>query len=319
MKDIKYQVFISSTYSDLKKERKQILDVLLMADCIPSGMESFVATDDMQFNVIKKVIDLCDYYILILAKRYGSINEATGISYTEMEYNYAIEQGIPVLVFVLDDSVEIDDCQIETDVIKQGKLAEFKNRAMRNRLASIWRDTSDLMGKVAISIMQAKSEISRPGWHRGNTANQEVLIKELLDLKRENDELKNQLSVLQPSTNNINFDKLFFGKEIALHYTEKVYVFTSNTIVGHKTITTTLDQLFKFISLRLTGVKKGSDFIEAVSDFQSGYYVAEQDALVVRNKYEQLQLLESFIGKNDVEMVKLTPAGKEMMNKLNAD
>ena len=53
----KYQVFISSTYSDLTQERKQVLDVLLMADCIPAGMESFVATDDEQFNVIKKVID----------------------------------------------------------------------------------------------------------------------------------------------------------------------------------------------------------------------------------------------------------------------
>ena len=63
MKNTKYQVFISSTYSDLSIERKQVLDILLMADCIPAGMESFVATDEEQFNVIKKVIDLCDYYI----------------------------------------------------------------------------------------------------------------------------------------------------------------------------------------------------------------------------------------------------------------
>lgn len=55
MDNIKYQVFISSTYSDLSKERKQVLDILLMADCIPAGMENFVATDDEQFNVIKKV------------------------------------------------------------------------------------------------------------------------------------------------------------------------------------------------------------------------------------------------------------------------
>lgn len=61
MENTKYQVFISSTYSDLLKERKYILDILLMADCIPAGMENFVATDDEQFSVIKKVIDLCDY------------------------------------------------------------------------------------------------------------------------------------------------------------------------------------------------------------------------------------------------------------------
>lgn len=52
----KYQVFISSTYSDLVEERRKVLDVLLMADCIPEGMEAFVATDIEQFEVIKKLL-----------------------------------------------------------------------------------------------------------------------------------------------------------------------------------------------------------------------------------------------------------------------
>jgi len=51
----KYQVFVSSTYADLKDERQSIINCLLMADCIPAGMEAFIATDDEQFNIIKKV------------------------------------------------------------------------------------------------------------------------------------------------------------------------------------------------------------------------------------------------------------------------
>ena len=314
----KYQVFISSTYSDLTQERKQVLDVLLMADCIPAGMESFVATDDEQFNVIKKVIDLCDYYILILGKRYGSINDTTGLSYTEMEYNYAIDKGIPVLVFAIDDSVEVESDKVEKDDIKKGKLAEFKSRAMRNRLANVWRDTSDLMGKVAISIMKAKSEINRPGWHRGSDIEREQLQREIIELKKENNELKEKLQLASLQEENRNLDELFFQKHIELHYTEKIYVFTSDTVVGEKIINTTLDKMFKFISLRLTGVKKVSDFIESVSDFLSGYYVDKQDALILRNKFEQLNLIESYIGKDDVEMIKLTDFGKKMMNKLNS-
>ena len=296
----KYQVFISSTYSDLTQERKQVLDVLLMADCIPAGMESFVATDDEQFNVIKKVIDLCDYYILILGKRYGSINDTTGLSYTEMEYNYAIDKGIPVLVFAIDDSVEVESDKVEKDDIKKGKLAEFKSRAMRNRLANVWRDTSDLMGKVAISIMKAKSEINRPGWHRGSDIEREQLQREIIELKKENNELKEKLQLASLQEENRNLDELFFQKHIELHYTEKIYVFTSDTVVGKQIINTTLDKMFKFISLRLTGVKKVSDFIESVSDFLSGYYVDKQDALILRNKFEQLNLIESYIGKDDV-------------------
>ena len=215
MESIKYQVFISSTYSDLMNERKQVLDTLLMADCIPAGMENFVAIDDEQFNVIKKVIDLCDYYVLILGRRYGSVNEATGISYTEMEYNYAIDKGIPVLVFALDDSVEIDDEKKEKDDIKKGKLAEFKSKAMRNRLASIWRDQSELMGKVAIAIMQAKSEIKRPGWHRGNDEEKERLLKEIDLLRKENEDLRKGIESYDGKT--IDFNSMFYGKEVTLH------------------------------------------------------------------------------------------------------
>lgn len=289
-----------------------------MADCIPAGMESFVATDDEQFNVIKKVIDLCDYYILIIGKRYGSINDATGLSYTEMEYNYAIDKGIPVLVFAIDDSVELSEDKIEIDDIKKGKLAQFKSRAMTNRLASIWRNTSELMGKVAISIMQAKNEIRRPGWHRGNDIENEELKKEILQLRKENNELKAQLDGIQTCEVSQELQESFYGKQITLHYTEQVFIFTSDTIIHEKNVNTTLDELFKFVSLRLTGIKKASDFIDAVSSFVEGYYVDTQGALIVRNKFEQLGFIESFVGKDNIEMIQLTTKGKDIMNQLNS-
>ena len=129
MQNRKYQVFISSTYSDLVEERKKVLDVLLMADCIPAGMEAFVATDVEQFEVIKKVIDLCDYYILIIGQRYGSINPDTGISYTEMEYDYAIKNKIPVLVFVLDEQIVLPDDKKENepDIVYFGYSEEYES------------------------------------------------------------------------------------------------------------------------------------------------------------------------------------------------
>lgn len=260
---------------------------------------------------------MCDYYVLILGKRYGSVNEKTGISYTEMEYNYAIDKGIPVLVFALDDSVELDDEKVEKDDIKRGKLAEFKSRAMGNRLASIWRDQSDLMGKVAISIMQAKNEIKRPGWHRGNDEEKERLQKEIEYLRKENEELKKYTVGVSADTQKQKMEQDFYGKEIVLHFTEKVLVFTSNTTVNKKIVKTTLDEIFKFVSLRITGVKKISEFRDAVSSYQPGYFVDEQDALRVRNKFEQSGLIESYLGKDDIEMIRLTDLGRDIMNELN--
>jgi len=312
MDNIKYQVFISSTYADLANERKKVLDILLMADCIPAGMENFVATDDEQFNVIKRVIDLCDYYILIIGKRYGTVNEATGISYTEMEYNYAIDRGIPVLVFALDNDAEISSDKTESDDIKKGKLAEFKIRAMRNRLASIWKDESDLMGKVAIAIMQAKTEIKRPGWHRGNDVEKETLLKQISYLEKELERIKskdkNELEL------NSQLDQKFYGYKILLHYTEELNLYNLSTDLEEIDVETTLDELFMFISLRIKGMKNAKAFMNA---FQRGYNIEEQNALIVRNKYEQLGLIETLNGKDNVEMIRLTKLGIEIMNKLN--
>lgn len=188
---------------------------------------------------------------------------------------------------------------------------------MGNRLASIWRDQSDLMGKVAISIMQAKNEIKRPGWHRGNDEEKERLQKEIEYLRKENEELKKYTVGVSADTQKQKMEQDFYGKEIVLHFTEKVLVFTSNTTVNKKIVKTTLDEIFKFVSLRITGVKKVSEFRDAVSSYQPGYFVDEQDALRVRNKFEQSGLIESYLGKDDIEMIRLTDLGRDIMNELN--
>lgn len=73
----KYQVFVSSTYADLEEERRSVIQTVIGMDCIPAGMELFPATDEEQFEFIKRVIDDCDYYLLIIGGRYGSTTAAS--------------------------------------------------------------------------------------------------------------------------------------------------------------------------------------------------------------------------------------------------
>ena len=87
--DKRYQVFVSSTFKDLQDERREVMQALLSLDCIPTGMELFPAADDDSWELIKRFIAGCDYYIVIVGGRYGS--EGNGKSYTEMEYDYAVE------------------------------------------------------------------------------------------------------------------------------------------------------------------------------------------------------------------------------------
>lgn len=126
----KFSIFISSTYEDLKKERQALVGVALENNFIPVGMEQFHAAPTNQWNVITRMIDECDFYLLVIGGRYGSIDEETGISYTEKEYNYAKTKGLPVLVLIKKTSAiaesEKDTGSDKYDKMK--KLDEFRKR-----------------------------------------------------------------------------------------------------------------------------------------------------------------------------------------------
>jgi len=159
--DKMYRVFISSTYEDLQEERKEVIQALLGMDCIPTGMEIFQATDDDQWNLIKKVISSCDYYIVIVGGRYGTIHPQTGKSYTQMEYEYALEIGIPILGFVYKDIKQL--LWKETDDIS--KLKKFVELIER-KTVMFWRNSDDLAKNVLSSIHKIIQTHPRPGWMR---------------------------------------------------------------------------------------------------------------------------------------------------------
>lgn len=110
----RYQVFVSSTYADLKTERQKVIQALMELDCIPAGMELFPAADEEQFEFIKRVIDDCDYYLLIIGGRYGSVT-SEGISFTEKEYEYALDLGLKVIALLHEKPDEIPFGRSEQD------------------------------------------------------------------------------------------------------------------------------------------------------------------------------------------------------------
>ena len=128
--DKRYQVFVSSTYADLKEERQHVIQALMEMDCIPSGMEVFPAADEEQWEFIKRVIDDCDYYLLIIGGRYGSTT-AEGISYTEKEYDYAIQRGMKVVAFLHEDPDSIPLSKSEQTPELRARLKAFREKSHR--------------------------------------------------------------------------------------------------------------------------------------------------------------------------------------------
>lgn len=157
----KYQVFVSSTFLDLREERQQVLRSLLRCGCIPAGMEFFPSSDEELWTLIRGVVDDCDYYILLVGSRYGSLT-STGISYTEAEYDYARILGLPVLAFFhakpgLSGGEEPDQV---------ARLQLFKEKVSRAHAPAFWNSPDELPGLIQQAIENARQKYPGRGWVR---------------------------------------------------------------------------------------------------------------------------------------------------------
>ena len=196
MEDKKYQIFISSTYTDLIKERDKVIETLLGIYHLPVGMEMFSAGNAEQWEIIKDTIETSDYYILILGHRYGSETEE-GISYTEKEYDYALHLEKPILSFVRDRSASTTPDQRDLEEDKSKKLNLFYQKVTEKKMCDFWNNKDELASKVAIALPKAFRRDPQIGWVRGNKAVSSQTIEELATLSRENRYLTKELEVLK--------------------------------------------------------------------------------------------------------------------------
>jgi hypothetical protein len=131
-----------------------VSETLAKAGYIPAGMELFPATDQKQLEFIKRVIDRCDYYVVILGGRYGSLAD-DNISFTEKEYEYAIERKIPVLAFLHANPEKIEAGKTEREPDQANRLVAFRGKLSKGRIVDFWDDRRDLCTKVVIAVTQA--------------------------------------------------------------------------------------------------------------------------------------------------------------------
>lgn len=199
----KYQVFVSSTYEDLHEERQSVTWEILKARHIPAGMENFSANPDRGWNIIKQTIDVSDYYIVIVAGQYGSIDVDTGLSWTELEYDYAVSKSLAVLAFVRSDGSITAD-RIERDPERQRKLEAFILKLRAKHHCETWDATADLCAKVSQAL--AKSILDDqdganppPGWYRGTAVPSPESMEEFFRLSAENKRLQDLLASHEPA------------------------------------------------------------------------------------------------------------------------
>lgn len=177
------QVFVSSTFVDLAVERQAVVQTLLKLNSFPAGMELFPASDEDKWELIKGVIDDSDYYCLIIGARYGSEDDGTQLSYTEMEYDYAQETSKPTMVFMHRNPDLIPQGKTDKNPEKAAKLEAFKAKVGKSRNAQFFENAHELAAGVAVSMTDILRRRPAIGWVRGDAAMTPEIRGELIELR----------------------------------------------------------------------------------------------------------------------------------------
>ncbi|MFS7422608.1 DUF4062 domain-containing protein [Carnobacterium maltaromaticum] len=230
----KLQVFISSTFLDLKEERQAAVQAVLNAGHIPAGMELFKAGDESQQQVIEEWINDSDVYLLILGGRYGALNNE-GISYTEWEYNKATELNKERFSLILNE--EYINTKVAQGLIKATDL-ETKNdkyMAFKERVEKKLVKYIDHEARIESSIQSSLRNIEKKkgeklgGWVKYSD------IENYKAIKDENSMLKTKLVKLTEKNSSLkekeykrNQEKDYFGD---FSYSEIVDIFKNQKLI----------------------------------------------------------------------------------------
>jgi len=194
----KLQVFVSSTFQDLIKDRQAAVEAILKAGHFPAGMELFTAGDKSQWEVIQRWITDSDVYMLILAGRYGAVEPSSGLSYTELEYDFAVASGKPhFAVVITEDALEARVKEHGTKVLEKDnpeKLKAFRQKVL-GKMSSFFSDHKDVKLSVLETLPQLAAEYELKGWVRASEIpDTKALADELSTVHAENRQLRSTLA-----------------------------------------------------------------------------------------------------------------------------
>ncbi|HEY0656370.1 MAG TPA: DUF4062 domain-containing protein, partial [Chryseosolibacter sp.] len=296
----KYQVFVSSTFKDLKEERQEVIQALLELDCIPVGMEMFPAADDDQWTLIRRLIDDCDYYVLIVGGRYGSLN-AEGVSYTQMEYEYALAKGIPIISFLHKEPDNIAIGKSETNEILIHKFAEFK-KLVQQKMCKYYATPVELGSLVSRSLVKLTKDKPQPGWVRATFTPNAETANEILRLTRELETLKKELAATNMAGPE-GIEDLSQGEDVVL--------------ITYEIKKTSKQHAPRYITKRLKAVVSWNELFAQVSPLMIdeaseydiyntlGQFILKKEASALKEDVQDERLVELKIIDSDFQTIKI--------------
>lgn len=124
-----------------------------------------------QLDTIKKWIDDSDIFMIILGARYGSIDEESGKSYTQLEYEHAMASKKPIISLVLgDDGKEERVKKHGSAILEQNdtvKYNQFKKQ-ITSKICSFYSTLEDLKYRIVAELSAIDKQNNLVGWIRAD-------------------------------------------------------------------------------------------------------------------------------------------------------
>lgn len=179
--------FISSTFLDLRTERKTVTDLFKRLNIIPQALDTQPASNNSSKSEIIKGIQQSDFVVLIVGGRYGTINnsftDSNAISITQWEYNLALKYNKPIIAMIKNNPTETDNNEE-----KSAKLELFKKILTHRHSPQYFDNSDELFEKVLHSII--------PSYRNSLSKNQSAISS----LQNENESLKKEVELLRSKT-----------------------------------------------------------------------------------------------------------------------
>jgi hypothetical protein len=102
-----------------------------------------------------------------------------------MEFDYAVEQKIPVMGFLHGDPGKIVGDKLDLDSENRSRLEAFRQK-VEARMVKYWTTPEALRGQVAKSLIQIRKTHPAEGWIRASHAVTPELEQEIGELRAEN-------------------------------------------------------------------------------------------------------------------------------------
>ncbi len=163
-------IFVSSTYEDLILYREEVQRVLIRLEQIVKGMEYFGSSPKKPLDVCIENVRNSRIFVGIIGMRYGSVEEDSKKSYTRLEYEEAVKNKLPILIYIMDENHPIPPKFVDKDE-KAIALSDFKNLLTKNHTVSYFATPEDLGKKLSSDLLDVLKSLEQIKINYDNNVN----------------------------------------------------------------------------------------------------------------------------------------------------